>query len=78
MVKQEKGNVNCSEIRELIEVNLFPDHTVTTEMAWNWCKHLGFNYNRVAQMFRVIMYNLIQEGKAVKMVNGRYLILKHK
>lgn len=65
------------QITELIESNLFPGQEVTTEEAYELCRHLA-TYAVVSEMFRAVCGSLVEEGRAKKIVNGRYLILKHK
>lgn len=77
MSLQEKKLIEHAPIREVIESSLFPGKEATTRMVYEQCRGLA-SYVVVRDVFHSVCGQLVTEGRAKKIVNGRYLILKNK
>ncbi len=72
--KLSKAEITYNEIYEALEPRLNQLGQIRTDDAWMLLRG-RFSYNRITVAFRQIMLTMVEQGKAKKVLNGKYEII---
>jgi gamma-glutamylcyclotransferase (GGCT)/AIG2-like uncharacterized protein YtfP len=64
-----------NDVYEILENRLNQLGEIRTDEAWKKCKY-KFSYSAITVAFRKIMFTMVEQGKAEKIKNGHYRIIR--